>query len=332
MGISSQQTGWSQEAKLIWQIAKELGIAVKVMSGTGGTVTTTTTVTPITTTTTTTVSVNSFISTWDTTNLSTGSSNNNQITLPLAGFTTYGMTVYWGDGASTFVDTGAFPVTHTYAVPGIYEIVMDIDPIEKLRGFFFNNTGDRLKITNISQWGAMSPLSNGTGFLYGCANVTITAIDTLDLSSTVVMDSYFRNCTSIVDIPNIGSWDLSTILSLSNTFFGATSFNADISGWDVSTVTNFSSTLRSCPAFSYSIGSWDISNATTISQIMTGKTNLTYSTANMDDIYNTWSTLTFVNTGLTTNFGTAKYSVAGIAGRAILTGAPNNWTITDGGL
>jgi hypothetical protein len=31
------------------------------------------------------------------------------------------------------------------------------------------------------------------------------------------------------------------------------------------------------------------------------------------------------------NFGTTKYSSAAVAARAILTSAPNNWTIIDGG-
>jgi hypothetical protein len=65
---------------------------------------------------------------------------------------------------------------------------------------------------------------------------------------------------------------------------------------------------------------------------MTGKTPSTFSAANLDAIYNGWSQLTFVNTGLTTTFGSAKYTAAGQAGRDILTGAPNNWSITDGGI
>ena len=31
-------------------------------------------------------------------------------------------------------------------------------------------------------------------------------------------------------------------------------------------------------------------------------------------------------------FGTAKYTAGSSAGRAILTGAPNNWNVIDGGL
>ena len=64
---------------------------------------------------------------------------------------------------------------------------------------------------------------------------------------------------------------------------------------------------------------------------MFGKTPATFSTTNLDAIYNGWSTRP-VKTPITISFGTAKYTAAGAAGRAILTGAPNNWVITDGGI
>jgi hypothetical protein len=65
---------------------------------------------------------------------------------------------------------------------------------------------------------------------------------------------------------------------------------------------------------------------------MASKTAANYSSANLDSIYNGWSALTFVNTGLTISFGTIKYTASGQAGRDILTDPPNNWTITDSGI
>jgi hypothetical protein len=64
---------------------------------------------------------------------------------------------------------------------------------------------------------------------------------------------------------------------------------------------------------------------------MLGKTNLDYSSANLDAIYNGWSLLT-VQPNETINFGTIKYTLAGQAGKNILDFAPNNWTIVDGGI
>jgi hypothetical protein len=64
---------------------------------------------------------------------------------------------------------------------------------------------------------------------------------------------------------------------------------------------------------------------------MAGKTAVDYSTANLNSIYNNWSLLV-VQPNEAINFGTIKYTLAGQAGKNILTGAPNNWIITDGGI
>jgi hypothetical protein len=84
-------------------------------------------------------------------------------------------------------------------------------------------------------------------------------------------------------------------------------------------------------AFNQNIGSWNISNVTNFTNFMQGKTFTDYSTTNLDAIYNGWSLLS-VQPNLTIDFGTIKYTLAGQAGTNILTGAPNNWVITDGGI
>jgi hypothetical protein len=56
-----------------------------------------------------------------------------------------------------------------------------------------------------------------------------------------------------------------------------------------------------------------------------------FSAANLDSIYNGWSSRP-VKPNLSISFGSIKYTAAGVAGRLILTSAPNNWTITDGGI
>lgn len=63
---------------------------------------------------------------------------------------------------------------------------------------------------------------------------------------------------------------------------------------------------------------------------MSGKTSADFSTSNLNAIYNGWSGK-LVQPNITIDFGTIKYTAAGQAGRNILTGSPNNWSITDGG-
>ena len=64
---------------------------------------------------------------------------------------------------------------------------------------------------------------------------------------------------------------------------------------------------------------------------MIGKTPLTFSTTNLDAIYNGWSSLPSVQSGVSITFYTAKYTSASSVGRAILTGT-YGWTIIDGGI
>jgi hypothetical protein len=64
---------------------------------------------------------------------------------------------------------------------------------------------------------------------------------------------------------------------------------------------------------------------------MLGKTNLNFSASNLDAIYNGWSSRP-VKPNISINFGTIKYTLAGQAGKNVLIGAPNTWTIVDGGI
>jgi hypothetical protein len=64
---------------------------------------------------------------------------------------------------------------------------------------------------------------------------------------------------------------------------------------------------------------------------MAGKTDLTFSTTNLDAIYAGWSSPP-VNTGLEISFGSAKYTtLGGQAGKNILTNT-YGWIISDGGV
>jgi surface protein len=92
------------------------------------------------------------------------------------------------------------------------------------------------------------------------------------------------------------------------------------------------SMFRSAASFNQNIGSWNVSNVTNFSDFMIGKTSSNYSASNLDAIYNGWSSRPVKPNLTNVNFGTIKYTAASQAGRDILTGAPNNWAITDGGV
>lgn len=198
-------------------------------------------------------------------------------------------------------------------------------------------------------------LSNATNLtsMFNTAENFNQPLDNWDVSNVLNMNSMFRNATDFDQ--NIGGWDVSKVENFSN-MFNNTSFNQDISLWDMgrasdtrsmfqnnsvfnqniggwvfTRIGNISRMFENAFSFNQNIGSWDVSTVTNISNFMLGKTDLDFSSANLDAIYNGWSLLTFNNTGLNINFGTIKYTSSAQAGKDILEGSPNNWTITDGG-
>jgi surface protein len=118
---------------------------------------------------------------------------------------------------------------------------------------------------------------------------------------------------------------------MASMFYGATAFNQDISAWNVSKVTTMNSMFYNATNFNQDLGSWNVSAVTNFTSFMFGKTPSTFSSANLDAIYNGWSLRT-LKPNLSITFGSAKYSVAGQTGRSVLTSSPNSWSITDGGL
>ena len=109
-------------------------------------------------------------------------------------------------------------------------------------------------------------------------------------------------------------------------FTSASAFNQPLS-FNTISVTNMSFMFQGATAFNQNIGAWNVAKVTNFVNFMVGKTPATFSTTNLDAIYNGWIN---VLSSKTITFGTAKYSAAGVAGRAYLTGT-KLWTITDGG-
>jgi len=222
-----------------------------------------------------------------------------------------------------------------------------------IKGFRFNNGGDKSKLLNIQSWGSLN-LGNNNGYFYGCNNLIVTAFDKLDLTDTTTFYRAFRDCASLTSF--IDGWncmDTSSITNMYQAFRGCTNFNADISGWDVSSVTDFTNMFSLCSAFNVDISGWDTSSATTfmgmfnacvafdqdisgwnvesVTDMALMFNGATLSTANYNPLLIAWSAQS-VQSGVTFSAGSSKYDSGDpTTARAVLVGAPNNWTITDGG-
>lgn len=201
-----------------------------------------------------------FISTWDTTKTSTGSSGTTSIKLPLISSGNYNFNVNWGDGNSdTITAWNDAATTHTYSTSGTYTISI----IGTCTGWRFNNEGDRLKFINVSSWGDLVLTANGS--FYGCSNFNSTATDAPTITSTDGQ-STFRDCNNFNS--NIGNWDVSGITNFYRFFYGCTIFNngesTSINNWDMGSATSLAEMFQGCVSFNQPIGNWNVSSVTTI--------------------------------------------------------------------
>jgi titin len=200
-----------------------------------------------------------FISRWKTDNTSSGSSSSNQVKLPLVSSGTYNFFVQWGDGTSdTITAWNQAAVTHTYASAGTYTITIS----GTIKGWQFWNSGDRLKILEISAWGPFNFGVNLGNHFMNASNLLITATDTPDMTGTLNMGGAFWGCTSLTTVPGMNSWDMSGVTKMDYMFFSASSFNQNIGSWNTSSVTDMTYMFNGASAFNQDISAWNTSSVT----------------------------------------------------------------------
>ena len=201
---------------------------------------------------------------------------------------------------------------------------------------------------DIGSWNVSSVTNMSSMFFL--ASAFNQDIGSWDVSSVTSMFRMFRAASAFNQ--DIGSWNVSSVTNMANMFFQASAFNQDIGAWNVSSVTTMAEMFYSASAFNQDIGAWNVSSVTTMNQMfqasafnqdigswdVSSVTNMssmfldvTLSTTNYDALLIGWSALT-VQPNVTFHGGNSQYSVgAATTARGVLTGAPNNWAITDGG-
>ncbi len=199
-----------------------------------------------------------FITIWKTDNTGNVVSGPNQVKLPLASTGTYDFIVDWGDGTSNTITTYNQPeATHSYAAPGTYTVTL----AGQIEGFGFAASGqDSSKLIDIARWGSVRLHNNGSQFR-NCNNLTaFSAIDSPDLSSVSNMSSMFYGASSFNG--NISAWNVANATNMSEMFRGASAFNQNLNTWNVANVTNMNNMFRQASSFNGNISSWNVANVT----------------------------------------------------------------------
>ena len=266
------------------------------------------------------------------------------VTLPATG--TNDFWINWGDDSALEHVITASP-THVYAVTGDHEIkISGTCPV-----FSFNNLGDKLKLISVSNLGKVGWTSL-RGAFGGCTNMLSFVGGNTDTSNVTRMDAMFYQCYSAhtIDVSSfdtskntdmgfmfygcqittsldVSNFDTSKVTSMYAAFNGCRSLTSiDLSGFDTSMVYTFAYSFVNCVSMtSIDVSNFNVSVLTTAADMFL---NSDFNNENYDAMLLSWSAQT-LKPNVLFHAGSAKYSEA--AARAILTDAPNSWTITDGG-
>jgi surface protein len=192
-----------------------------------------------------------------------GSSSTNQFTLTgaeVSSGTTFDVTFSPISDIGNITSVTLDVSNPTITFPSIGSYIVRVDG-RKFNRIQFNDGGDRLKLLTITQWGDIVWSSMLNAFR-GCSNMNVTATDYPDLSRCNILESMFRDCSSLVATSDFNDWNVSNITNMLDMFRDATSFNQPIGNWDVSNVTTMRGMFQDATSFNQDISGWNTSNVT----------------------------------------------------------------------
>lgn len=199
-----------------------------------------------------------FVTKWVTT------STNESITIPTFFGEIYNYTVDWGDmSTSTYTSDGttSADATHEYSIADEYTVTIT----GTFPRIYFNNSGDKDKIEEITNWGTIVWSSMESAFSY-CVNLNVTAGDTPDLDNVKSMHAMFLGCTSL-DSFSFSEWDVSNVEDMS-ALFQESSYNRDLEwGAKTSKVKNMSRMFKGATKFDEDVGGWHVDQVTNMSEM-----------------------------------------------------------------
>lgn len=198
-----------------------------------------------------------FITTWKTDN--EGVSDDNQITITTSPNFSYDYTIDWGDGSTD--EHVAGDITHTYAVPGEYQLAI-VGRFPQTYFNSFNEITDANKLVSVDAWGNRIWLSMEYSFA-GASDLVINDTQAPNLSRVTSMFGTFGAAINFNS--DISHWDVSNVTDMTGTFYQAENFNGDLSLWDVSNVSSMSYMFNGAFKFNRDINNWNVTHVNDMS-------------------------------------------------------------------
>jgi hypothetical protein len=247
-----------------------------------------------------------------------GTSASNQFTIPAG---TIGITqgflydIETSDGQTITGLTGG--TTITFPTAGTYDVYIS----GSFPQFYFNNTGDRLKLLDLKNFGiyGIGSTSQAAAF-FGCSNMIISAKDIGHFENVINLSSAFNACLSLTLFPLLDTSKVIQFASAWRNCNALTSFPL----LDFSSGTNFSFSWSSMSSLtSFPSNAFDTSTASNYS-VAFDNTNL--STESIDNILISIDTSGVINGTFGQSGGTNTPSATGLAAKANL--ISKGWTVT----
>ena len=188
-----------------------------------------------------------FVSTWDTTKAGSAS---NTVILPLLSGGTYNGTIDWGDGNTSALSYANR--THVYASSGTYTITISGTDI---RGFQFNNGGDKSKLITIENWGNLTLTT--TAAFFGCNELTHINATDAPIITTTSFFRMFHGCVKLTN-GNLNLWDVSSVTNFEDCFYNNNLFNGQVDQWNVSNPSTVRSCFFNCTVFNSPLTNWSL--------------------------------------------------------------------------
>ena len=132
-----------------------------------------------------------------------------------------------------------------------------------------------------------------SGFV-GCTN--LTSVPSQIPTTVTTLRQMFYNASSFNQ--DINAWTTTNILNMSGMFRGATTFNQSLNSWTTASVTDMSSMFQSATAFNRSIVSWSTGNVTTMTGMFSGASVFNQNISGWDTSKVTLMTSMFQNSPL----------------------------------